>query len=159
MNSPETPSFVRLYSNLEIILTSTFVENFLLHLARGDSTNILGGWYLNTVRVPYPQVNILRPFLEVPKADLQEVCRSEGVEWIEDPSNQLDNNVHKNIRQIIRQNQEIVPGIAGLTKTCQETRRHLDHQGILQNFHLIYHIYSQKIWWGIKFGGLTVQVE
>jgi tRNA(Ile)-lysidine synthase TilS/MesJ len=57
------------------------------------------------------------------------VCQNEGVEWIEDPSNQLDNNFYKRIRQVMLQNEEVVPGIVGLMKTCRERRRHLEHQG------------------------------
>ena len=100
-------------------------------MARGDGdTDIMGGWYPSTVRSACPGVNILRPFLEVQKADLQEVCQKEGVEWIEEPSNQLDNNnIYKNIREVMQQNEELVPGITGLLKTCRERRRHLEQQG------------------------------
>ena len=30
---------------------------------------------------------VLRPFLQLEKAQLQEYCQAEGVDWIEDPSN------------------------------------------------------------------------
>ena len=99
-------------------------------MARGDGdTDIMAGWYPSTVRSACPRVNILRPFLEVQKADLQEVCQNEGVEWIEEPSNQLDDNIYKNIRRVIQQNEELVPEIIGLLKTCRERRRHLEQQG------------------------------
>ena len=99
-------------------------------MARGDDdADIMGGWYPSTVRAAFPRVNILRPFLEAQKADLQEVCQNEGVEWIEEPLNQLDDNIYKNIREIILQNEGLVPGITGLMKTCREKRRHLEQQG------------------------------
>ena len=78
-------------------------------------------------------MNILRPLLEVRKADLQEVCRNEGVEWIEDPSNLSSEFVRNNIRKVLQENEELASGITGLMKTCKEARRHLKHQGIVAN--------------------------
>ena len=99
-------------------------------MALRSNVDDLGGRSLNTVRAKFPQVNIIRPFLEVRKADIQEVCQNEGVEWIED---QLDGSVRKHIRGIVQRNEELVPGIAGLIKTCQEARRQLKYQGIFAN--------------------------
>ena len=75
-------------------------------------------------------MNILRPLLEVRKAELQELCRNEGVEWIEDPSNMSSDFVRNNIRRTLQENDELAPGIAGLVKICQDSRRHLKHLGI-----------------------------
>ena len=99
-------------------------------MAKGDYVGGLGGMYLRSVQAKFPQVNILRPLLEVWKADLQEVCQNERVEWTENTS---DGNVHKHIHRFIRENEELVPGIAGLMKTCRETRRHLKDQGIVSS--------------------------
>ena len=97
-------------------------------MAVGSSLDDMGGKFLSSVQAKFPQVNILRPLLEVWKEDLQEVCQNEGVEWTED---QLYSNVRKHIRKIVQENEELVPGIAGLMKTCQEARRQLKHQGIV----------------------------
>ena len=97
-------------------------------MALRSSLDDMGGRFLNTVGAKFPRVNILRPLLEVRKADLQEVCQNEGVEWTEEQS---DGTVRKHIRKVIQENEELVPGIAGLMKTCQETRRHLKAQGIV----------------------------
>ena len=87
--------------------------------------------YPITVWPEFPQVNILRPLLELHKTDLQEVCRNEGVEWIEDPSNQSDYYMRNNFRRILAENEELVPGISELVRTCQETRRLFKRQGML----------------------------
>ena len=97
-------------------------------MALRSSLDDMGGRFLSTVGAKFPQVNILRPLLEVRKADLQEACQNEGVKWTEE---QLHSNVRKHIRKIVQENEELVPGIAGLIKTCQETRRHLKAQGIV----------------------------
>lgn len=117
-------------------MSPIFAETFLLRMAKGSGVDGLGGMYPSTMWVEFPQVNVLRPLLEVRKAALQEVCRNEGVEWIEDSSNQLDivrNNVHK----ILHENEELDPGIIGLIKTCQEVRRNLEHQGTVANAYII----------------------
>ena len=75
----------------------------------------------------FPHVGILRPLLGLRKTELQEVCRSEGVEWIEDPSNQ-SSFVRNNVRKTLSENEDLVPGIAQLTDTFQETRNILQHQ-------------------------------
>ena len=90
--------------------------------------------YPSTVWAEFPQVTILRPLLEVRKADLQEVCRNEGVEWIEDPTNLSYDFVRNNIRKILRENEELNLGITGLMKICQEARRHLKREGIAITF-------------------------
>ena len=99
-------------------------------MAKGSGVDGLGGMYPTTVWPEFPSVSILRPLLQLRKVDLQEVCRKEGVEWIEDPSNQSTDYIRNNIRKILQENEELVPGITGLMKTCQETRRVLKHQGI-----------------------------
>ena len=76
-------------------------------------------------------MNVVRPLLEVRRADLQEVCQNEGVEWIEDLSNWSYVLVRNNISKIVQENEELIPGITGLMKTCKEARRHLKHQGIV----------------------------
>lgn len=107
-----------------------------MRMAKGSGVSGLGGMYPSTVWAEFTQVNILRPLLEVRKADLQEVCRDEGVEWIEDPSNLSYDFIRNNIRRTLRENDEFAPRIAGLVKTCQETRRHLKHLG---KFFLLMH--------------------
>ena len=102
-----------------------------MRMAKGSGIDGLGGMYPSTVWAKYPQVNILRPLLEVRKADLQEVCRNEGVEWIEDSSNLSYDFVRNNIRKVLQENEKLVPEITRLVKTCQETRRHVKHLGIV----------------------------
>ena len=106
-----------------------FAETFLIRMPKGSGLEGLGGMYPITVLSEFPHVNILRPLLEVRKAELQEVCRREGVEWIEDPSNQSSDFVRNNIRQILRKNEDLFPGIVRLIHTCQNVREELKQQG------------------------------
>ena len=94
-------------------------------MRKGDDVGVLGG---NAVQSKSPRMNILRPLLEVRKEDLQEVCRNEGVKWTEDQL--YYNDPTKYIRKFLQENEELVPGIAGLIKTCRDSRRHLRDRGI-----------------------------
>ena len=99
-----------------------------MNMAGRAGVEKLGGKYPSSVWAKFPQVSIFRPLLEIQKSDLQDLCRNEGVKWIKDPStNYLQYNVHK----VLQENEELVSGIARLIKTCQGTRRHLKHQGIV----------------------------
>ena len=89
---------------------------------------MLGGVYSQKVFTDFPRVNILKPLLEVRRAALQEMCRNERVEWIKDLS---FNHARGNVRKVLQENEELVPGITGLMKTCEEARRHSKPQGIV----------------------------
>ena len=102
-------------------------------MAKRRGIGILGGMYPSTVWGDFPQVNVLRPLLEVRRADLQEMCRNEGVEWIEDPSNLPHILIRNNVLKVLQENEKLVPGIAGLVKTGQEARRYWLHRGIVAN--------------------------
>ena len=96
--------------------------------------------YPITVWSDFPRVNILRPLLGLWKAELEEVCRSEGVEGAEDTSQSSQNNVWK----FLHKNEDLVPGIAQLMHTCQDVRSDLNSQGMI-------HFYTsdmQGLVWG-----------
>ena len=107
-----------------------YVETFLIRMAKGSGLDGLGGMYPVTMLSEFPRVNILRPLLELRKDDLVEVCKREGVEWIEDPSNRSDDFVRNNVRKILRENEDLIPGVTQLVETCQDTRRVFKHQGM-----------------------------
>lgn len=119
------------------LFCSASIETFFIRMAKGSGVNGLGGMYPRTVWAEFPRVNVLRPLLEARKTDLQEVCRNEGVEWIEDPSNQSDDYIRNNVRKILQENEELNPGITALVKTCQEARTHLKHKGKICHNHVI----------------------
>lgn len=77
-------------------------------------------------------MNILRPLLELRKAELKEVCRSEGVEWVEDPSNQFSDYLRNNVREVLHGDADLVPGIIQLVHTCQDAREVLKHHGMIE---------------------------
>ena len=100
-----------------------------MRMSMGSGFAGLGGMYPITVISEFPRVRILRPLLELRKAELMEVCRQEGMEWIEDPSNQSDDFIRNNIRKILQQNEDLIPGVTQLVDTCQDARRVFKHQG------------------------------
>ncbi len=60
-------------------------ETLLLRLARGSG---LEGLSAMAPVVEMPELRLIRPLLEVPKARLEAYLRGRGLAWIEDPSNQ-----------------------------------------------------------------------
>ncbi|WND02894.1 tRNA lysidine(34) synthetase TilS [Temperatibacter marinus] len=61
-------------------------ETFLLRLARGSG--IKGLQAMQKVTSLDPSLNLLRPFLNTPKSDLESYLLSKNVTWIKDPSNE-----------------------------------------------------------------------
>lgn len=100
-------------------------------MSKGSGLEGLGGMYPVTVFPEFPRVNILRPLLQIRKAQLMEVCQNEGIEWIEDPSNQSDDFVRNNVRKILHENEDLIEGISQLMDTYQKARRVLKGQGTM----------------------------
>ena len=102
-------------------------ETFLQRFSKGSGVEGLGGMYPISVWSEVPRVNILRPLLELRKAELKEVCQSEGVEWIEHtgPSSQ------SSISKFLDENEDLALGIAQLIHTCQDVRKDLKLQGMM----------------------------
>ena len=108
-------------------------EMFLHRFCKGSGVEGLGGMYPISVWSEFPHVNILKPLLELRRAELQEVCRSEGIEHVQDPSNQSSDFVRNNIRKSLRGNESLVPGITQLMHTCENAREVLKHQGVCED--------------------------
>ena len=77
----------------------------------------------------YPRIKIVRPLLELHKRDLVEVCRSEGVEWVEDPTNKNTNYIRNHFRSVLTDNPHLVGGVEELIKSCGETSTVINKQG------------------------------
>ncbi len=59
-------------------------ETVLLRLARGSGVDGLAGIQMSTVH----RIRWLRPLLGVPRGELRDYLRANGISWIEDPSNE-----------------------------------------------------------------------
>ena len=120
-------------------------------MSRGSGLDGLGGMYPVTVLSEYPHINILRPLLELRKNDLREVCDSEGVEWIEDPSNQSSDFLRNNVRKILDQDEDLSQGVNLLVSTCQDARSVYKEQGKcavhfdIVDVSMLYHSQSAKL--------------
>lgn len=67
-------------------------ETVLMRLARGSGIDGLGGMRPVTTIANYGdrQIDLVRPLLNVPRAALASMLRSQKLDWIEDPSNELE---------------------------------------------------------------------
>ena len=72
-------------------------ETLLLRLGRGSG---LDGLAAMAPVVELAEVRLLRPLLEVPRADLEATLRARGVAWIEDPSNRDRSHGRVRMRQL-----------------------------------------------------------
>ena len=68
-------------------------ETLLLRLGRGSG---LDGLAAMAPVMELADLRLLRPLLEVPRADLEAMLRARGLDWIEDPSNR--NRAHGRVR-------------------------------------------------------------
>ncbi|MEQ9447352.1 MAG: tRNA lysidine(34) synthetase TilS, partial [Rhodospirillaceae bacterium] len=94
------------------------VETFLMRLTRGSGVDGLAAIPASTTR---RGVHIVRPLLEFTKAQLIGTCRSEGQNWIEDPS-----NTHETSTRVRFRNARAMLEREGLTRPrLLATVRHL----------------------------------
>jgi tRNA(Ile)-lysidine synthase len=70
-------------------------ETVLLRLSRGGEP----------IGIPPRRGNIVRPLLDLRRAEAREVCRSRGIQWIEDPSNRDERLARNRIRR------RVLPGL------------------------------------------------
>lgn len=90
------------------------VETFFLQLLRGAGTFGLGGMHRE-------RNGIIRPFLELSKADLNQFAREHGITWREDPSNRENDYKRNQFRNIlIPQMLESNPGLIDSVQLIQQ---------------------------------------
>lgn len=85
-------------------------ETFLMRLARGSGVKGLSA--MQAVKNLSKEVQLIRPLLKVPKADLINYLQAQNISWIEDPSNQNDDFDRVTVRNFLKN-----PPLAGFT--CQ----------------------------------------
>src|SRR6185436_16398329 len=64
------------------------VELFFLRLLRGTGGRGLGGMQWSSLSLSDPNVQLIRPLLEVPKADLREYASQQKIAFRDDPTNE-----------------------------------------------------------------------
>lgn len=74
------------------------IENFFLHLERGSGLKGLAGMKPVSER---EGVRILRPLLEVPRAELEGYLKKKRITWVDDPSNESDKYRRSELRKAL----------------------------------------------------------
>ena len=74
------------------------VETFLMRLSKGSGIDGLSSMSKTSLKV---NVNIIRPFLEIPKTKLVEIANSSNMKWVSDPSNSNLSYQRSRIRKLI----------------------------------------------------------
>ena len=74
------------------------VETFLMRLSKGSGIDGLSSMSKTSLKA---NVNIIRPFLEIPKTKLVEIANSSNMKWISDPSNSNLSYQRSRIRKLI----------------------------------------------------------
>ena len=59
---------------------------------------------------------------------LVQLCKDEGLEWVEDPSNQKPVYLRNEIRAVLMQHPELVPGLADIMALCREAQEDTEPQ-------------------------------
>ncbi|WP_417460226.1 tRNA lysidine(34) synthetase TilS [Kordiimonas sp.] len=101
-------------------------ETLLMRLARGSGVYGLAAMSMTAPVPGVPDVTLIRPLLDVPKAALVNYLRAEGLEWAEDPSNSNTEFDRVKIREFLKS-----PPLEGfsserLAETAKRLRRSRD---------------------------------
>ena len=125
------------------------VETVLVRMMRGSGIVGLGGMHFTSRWAVYPDLSIVRPLLDCSKvgygviamsqsnrqlpslpslwqSSLIQLCREEGLEWVEDPSNQEPISPRNQIRPILAQHPGLNAGLADMMALCREAKDHTE---------------------------------
>lgn len=58
-----------------------------------------------------------------------DVCRKQNLQWVEDLTNDSTIYARNVIRQVLREEKQLVPGVLGLIETCSNAKTALDREG------------------------------
>ncbi len=95
-------------------------ETLLMRLARGSGVDGLSGM---SPRSECGGVQLLRPLLPVARADLEAFLRSQGRQWLNDPSNQSERYERVRIRKALHTLETLGISRASLSLTARRLRR------------------------------------
>lgn len=102
-------------------------ETVLMRLARGSGLDGLAGI---RARGEWAGLVLLRPFIDVPKARLVESLRQQGIDWLEDPSNEDTQFERVRVRQAMKKLEKLGIDAESLARSARRLRRAgeaLDH--------------------------------
>lgn len=103
-------------------------ENFIIRIEHGSGIYGLSGIPQMT---DLNGVTVIRPLLNFSKEELQSFLLSEGVEWIEDPSNQNEHFARVRIRKVLSQYPEFIDKIATASVNLSRAKEVVEY--MLQN--------------------------
>ncbi len=111
-------------NNVPTILTAHHMddqaETVVMRLARGAGVTGLAGVSGHSI---WREINIIRPLLNISKAQLKWYLEDRSQKWIEDPSNSSDNFERVRIRKSLPVLEEFNIGSAQLARTAARLRR------------------------------------
>lgn len=103
-------------------------ETVLLGLARGSGLRSIAG-----MEKVDEERHLLRPLLDIPRADLRKACRDQGIKFWDDPQNKDDRFARVRVRKLAQKLEEnLGPGFqAALARTAEVAREADDALGNL----------------------------
>lgn len=90
-------------------------ETLLLRMARGTGLHGLGG-------IPALNRGVVRPLLEITRAETQDYCRKMGRRWVNDESNDTDQYARNRVRH------QVIPGLETVNPQAQQALASLARQ-------------------------------
>ena len=116
-------------NRINILLTAHHhfdkVETSLHRLCMGSSLDGLHGMLPDMVFTSYPDVAVLRPFLEVEKEELKLVCNEMNLKWVTDQTNFSPLFKRSTLRHVLSENKSLVTTLSEIISFssvfCAET--------------------------------------
>lgn len=135
------------HNNIDTVLVGHHLqdqaENFLIRLFRGSNINGLSSMKM----VSYmKEFKIIRPFLNVKKADLEKYLVSKNIKWIDDESNYNDRYLRNKIRNFLNSfddRDNIIKRISRTVDTFQTANKIIDEY--VNGLENIVYFYDKKL--------------
>lgn len=100
-------------------------ETLLFRLAKGSGIDGLAG--MDATTTLSDRLTLLRPLLDVPKADLVDLCRTNAIPYIDDPSNTNSRYARTRLRQALEREGATARRLAQTAKRIARAKRALDY--------------------------------
>ncbi|MEM9074154.1 MAG: tRNA lysidine(34) synthetase TilS, partial [Myxococcota bacterium] len=99
-------------------------ETVLSRILRGAGVNGLAGIE------PRREDGVVRPLLDLRRADLRAFLEREGIPWAEDPSNEDERFERVRLRGLLGEDPQLVPHLAALADEARQIRREARARGL-----------------------------
>jgi tRNA(Ile)-lysidine synthase TilS/MesJ len=123
------PSLLPPLISLSLSHLHTPPETMVSRLRRNRGIDGLAGMYMLTRISSFPDIQIIRPLLQCHKAELLQVCREAGLEWIEEDAVRPQQGVGNKIRQLLSQDPELTEGLDHMFMSFSQTREAMTSAG------------------------------